>query len=129
MTTPPGWRTVDVGDVASLAVPSDAVDRQVQPIDSIVIVLDGGGFELAIEYGLFVGRLGPLDVAEQRDRVVDGRSGRESVITAPGSGPPWPVARVLQLADGPSTLSIRMSCHDESACRQAEQIFSSVRFR
>jgi hypothetical protein len=128
VTVPPGWRMIEFGDVVTLAVPGDVVDKNVTPIDSVLSVFQGGGFELALEYGRFAGGIEDHPMGSLREREVDGRRGME-LSTRTGTAQPRPVVRMLQVDDGLETLTIMMSCLDEATCRQADAIFSSVRFR
>jgi hypothetical protein len=125
---PESWQVVDIGDVATIEVPASARDRNVQPIDSIVGILDGDGYEVLYEYGIY-GRPGVAMGAGQvsRDRTIDGRAGMETSYRT--AGDPWKMVRILQLQDGRNVLSVQVSCLDETTCALADRIFDSVSFR
>lgn len=129
VSTPSEWQPVRIGDAALLAVPPDAEEQRLQPLDSIVGMLVGDGYEIVYDYGrsgedLSLYRDEPGYV--ERARPVDGRSGRE--VTFRGSGPPWRVIRLLQASDGEETLTVRVSCRDEADCAVADTVFDTVRF-
>ncbi|MGY1617386.1 hypothetical protein ACI797_11670 [Geodermatophilus sp. SYSU D00691] len=128
MTRPDeAWRVVGIGDVASITAPRDAREQQVQPLDSVVGILEGDGYEILYEYGRYGGREGGGDPAA-RSRAVGDRTATE---TSPrvAAGGPWKVVRVLDVPDGDNVLTVRVSCVDERTCRLADRIFDSVRFR
>jgi hypothetical protein len=128
-STPEGWRAVRVGDGAALSVPSDATEQSLQPIDSVMGVLHGDGYEVVYDFGRSAEDLG-LYTGEpgytSRSRTVGGRSGVEVTFEAAGS--PWRVVRILQARDDENTLTVRVSCVDEKVCRMADDVFDSVRF-
>jgi hypothetical protein len=103
-------------------------DRNVQPIDSIVGILDGDGYEITYEYGPFtrVGGFGNKLDHVTRDRTIDGRTGVETSYRATDG--PWTVVRVLQLRDGADVLSVQVSCLDQDICGLAAEVFGSVKF-
>jgi hypothetical protein len=114
--------------VATINVPEGARDRDVQPIDSIVGILDGDGYEIMYEYGPYT-RIGGFEGKQDlvtRDRTIDGRTGVEASYRAADG--PWTVVRVLQLQDGADVLSVQVSCLDPDICQFAGEVFDSVRF-
>ena len=129
VSTPSEWHPVRVGDAAVLAVPPDAEEQRIQPLDSIVGMLVGDGYEIVYDYG----RSGE-DLSLYRDepgyaeqaREVDGRSGRQ--VTFHPSGSPWRVVRILQASDGEEVLTVRVSCEDDAVCAVADAVFDTVRF-
>jgi len=128
MSTPQGWRTLDVAAVR-FAVPGDARAADIQPIDSQVGILRGSGYELIYDYGragesLSDNRDEPEFV--MRERRIDGRAAVEVSFTA--SGQPWGAVRLLQVKDGANTLTVRVSCVDQQACQLATAVFQSVTF-
>ncbi len=128
MTMPDeAWRVVGIGDVASLTAPPDAREQQVQPIDSVVGILGGDGYEIVYEYGRYGGREGRGDSAA-RSQAVGDRTATET-SPRPTAGGPWQVIRALHVPDGDNMLTVRVSCVDERTCRLADRLFDSVRFR
>jgi len=129
MATPEGWRTVRIGDAARLAVPPDAAAHQIQPIDSIVGVYSGDGYEVVYDYGRSAEDLGlyreePGYAAHARE--VDGRPGTE--ISFRGRKAPWDVIRLVQVGDGQDVLTVRVSAVDEAPGTLADTVFDTVRF-
>jgi len=129
VTTPAGWRRISLNGAASLAVPPDAQDQGVQPIDSIFGILRGQGYEVIYDYGrsgeqLTMYKDEPGFIS--RNISVDGRPGTE--VSFQGSGQPWGHVRMLQVQHGRDVLTIRVSCSDEDTCRLADDLFHSVRF-
>ena len=128
-STPEGWRAVRVGDGAVLSVPSDAVEQSLQPIDSVIGVFHGDGYEVVYDFGRSAEDLG-LYTDEpgytSRNRTVDGRPGVE--VTFETAGPPSRVVHILQVPDGDATLTVRVSCVDEKVGRMTDGVFDSVRF-
>ena len=125
---PTNGRPVAIGDVATIDVPEGARDRNVQPIDSIVGILDGDGYEIMYEYGPYT-RIGGFEEEQDlvtRDRTIDGRTGVETSYRAADG--PWTVVRLLQLRDGADVLSVQVSCLDQNICEFAGEVFDSVRF-
>ena len=129
MTTPVGWHQVELDDVASFAVPPDASEQDLQPLDSIFGVLRGEGYEVSYDYGRF-----GEDLAAYRDqpgftrevREVAGRAGEH--VTFRGNGNPWEVVRIISVPDDRNQLTIRVSCADDETCRLADDVFDSVQF-
>jgi hypothetical protein len=128
MATPAGWHQLMIGEIATVAVPPDAVNQNVTAIDSILTVLHGEGYELIIDYGQYGPQVRerPDDITRNRD--VDGRRAREHIRTGREPGQPWSTVRTLQVEDGSNQLTIRMSCAEEGTCALADHVFNSVRF-
>lgn len=129
VTTPSGWRPITLDDAVTMAVPPDATERDVQPIDSIFGLLRGPGYEIVYDYGRFGERLS--DHADRpgythTPRVVGGRPGTE--VSFRGDGHPWVKVRIIQVRDGDDTLTVQMSCAEDEVCRLADLLFDSVRF-
>ena len=129
VTIPAGWSAIRVGDAVTLAVPPDAREQKAQPIDSIVGILLGDGYEVIYDYGRYGGRLSAYKDRpgyKARTRSVYGRVGTE--ISFQADGQPWGVVRILQVEDGQDVLTIRVSCVDDDACRMADDLFDSIKF-
>lgn len=128
VTTPAGWRPVKLGDAVTFAVPPDARDQDVQPIDSIFGIIRGDGYEVIYDYGRSGEQLsaheGQLGYT-RRSRSVDERTGVE--VSFQADGKPWGVVRILQVQDGRNVLTIWVSCVDKDPCRLANDLFDSVR--
>jgi hypothetical protein len=128
MSIPQGWRTVDLPAV-SFAVPGDAQAAAVQPIDSVVGILRGAGYELIYDYGragesLTDNRQEPEFA--MRERTIDGRPAVE--VSFASTGQPWGFVRLLQVQDRASSLTVRVSCVDRQTCQLATAVFDSVKF-
>jgi hypothetical protein len=128
MDPPAGWRELEVAG-AAFAVPDAARPVDVQPIDSMVGILRGTGYEVIYDYG----RAGE-SLTDNRDqprfamsrRTISGRQALEVSFEPEGS--PWRFVRMLQVQDGVNSLTLRVSCADEKVCELATTLFDSVRF-
>jgi hypothetical protein len=130
MTTPTGWRVIRLGDAAALAVPPDAHDLSVQPVDSIFGVLRGDAYEVMYDYGRSGEQLAAYEDRPgytRRSRTVDGRAGTE--VSFQANEKPRGVIRILQAQDGRNVLTVRVSCVNDDTCRLADSLFDSVRFK
>jgi hypothetical protein len=127
--TPDDWQAVRVGDGAALAVPADATEQPLQPIDSVIGMLRGDGYEVVYDFGRSAE---DLTLYEQepgfhsRPRTVDGRPAVEVGFRRDQG--PWRVVRILQARDGAETLTVRLSCTDEKTSAIGDDLFDSVRF-
>lgn len=129
VTTPAGWRPVRLGDIVTFAVPPDARDQDVQPIDSIFGVILDDGYEVIYDYGRSGEQLSAHEDQPgytRHSRSVDERAGVQ--VSFQTDGKPRGVVRILQVQDGPNVLTIWVSCTDEDTCRLANDLFDSVRF-
>jgi hypothetical protein len=128
MNTPAGWRELKVAG-ATFTVPEGARAVDVQPIDSMVGILRGEGYEVIYDYG----RAGE-SLTDNRDqpafamrrRTINGRAAIEVSFKPEGS--PWGFVRMLQVQDGVNSLTMRVSCADENMCQLATTVFDSVSF-
>ena len=129
MTTPEGWRSIQLGDAVTMAVPADARDQGMRPIDSIFGVLRGDGYEVIYDYGRFGEDLAGYQAQtgyKRLNRKIDGRAASEVSVTTDST--PRGLVRILQVQDGAKVLTIRVSCDDDVTCRLATDLFDSVRF-
>lgn len=112
-----------------MAVPADARDQEMQPIDSIFGVLRGDRYEVIYDYGRFGEDLAAHEAQtgyNRLSRIIDGRAASEISFTTDAT--PRGVVRILQVQDGARILTIRVSCDNADTCRLATDLFDSVRF-
>jgi hypothetical protein len=127
-TTDAGWRCIQIGDAATLAVPKDAQNKDVHAVDSVFGVLAGDGYEVVYDYANVGEDLNAYeDEAEftQNTRTVSGLIGTE--ISFEGNGEPWTKVQILQLPVAGKVLTVRASCVNENTCQTAERVLESVR--
>ena len=129
LTTPMGWRTLNLGKHLTFAVPPDAMAVDVQPIDSIFGVLRGDGYEIIYDYGLSGEDLAALKNQPgytQQSRRFQRRIGTE--VSFRSEQKPGGMVRILQMKDGANLLTIRVSCARNDVGPLAQAVFDSVKF-
>jgi len=129
VTAPAGWRSFSIGDAATMAVPEDAHDAELQPFDSVFGKLEGQGYEIIYDHGRYTEGVDSYEDRpefERSARRVDGRDGVQ--VSFAGDGQQWQTSRVLQVPDGPSKLTIWVNCVDDVTCQLADAVFDSVAF-
>lgn len=129
----PGWQNIEVGDVMSFQVPEEARPQNVQPIDSLVGIIDGPGFQITYDYGRFAEKIEEYrdhpGYSETSRRGGFGRA-REASFEDPEGTPEHPFVRLLRIdREGDHALTMRVSCKDAETCDVAEKIFASISFK
>jgi len=132
MVAQEGWRTVAVGTVLTFRVPPMAREKSVRPLDSVVGIIDGDGYQITYDYGRFSERVeeyqhhSRYSVSERR---VGSRKAQIASFDDPEGNPDLPFAQLLRIDDGSNALTLRVSCADEASCSLANDILDSVEFR
>ncbi|KOX18416.1 hypothetical protein ADK67_37135 [Saccharothrix sp. NRRL B-16348] len=129
MPPPEGWRVLRLGDAVELAVPPDAAEVDLPPVDSVFGVLRGEGYEVVYDYGRYgedLADLRDLPGYTRRERQVQARTATD--IAVAGAGDPWRRVRVLRVDNDRDQLTVRVSCVDDRTCALADTLFDLVRF-
>jgi hypothetical protein len=133
---PLGWKLLNAGPFSFYA-PADVVvaTNPGIPIDSLVGHYRGASIALLFDYGRYSNSLSDLNgnpTFRSHEELVGGRRARLASWSEnqTGDGQPWNVHAVYFRDTGRQDMRLMMSatCSDYVACRDAEEIFRTVRF-
>ena len=128
----PKWHKLDAGPYV-FSAPEDVVERPLKgrPEDSYVKEYTGEAVDIMIDYGLYSSSLRDYEMAHSES--IDGRAARLVQYDAAPNGEfrftHFRAAYFATTAERKKRLTMYVSCRDAQACRDAEAMFRTVRFR
>jgi hypothetical protein len=128
MTTPEGWRPVELEPGIGFAVPPDAERAGGAAVDSAAGFFDGDGYRITFDLGRFGERLDAVAREHStgvRSRDVAGRTAQELAFAPEDEPFAW--ARIVQVDAGSGrTLTVRVSCDTVERSSLADGVFDSI---
>jgi len=131
---PATWKCIDAGRFSFWAPPGVVpAPLRGRPVDSYVGEYRGHQLFLSFDYGPYSSSLQtPGDNLRSHDELIDGRAARlVSYTAAPNGDFAWPnfvAVHFPKTQEHGMRLTMYASCGSALSCREAEQIFRSIRF-